>query len=98
VVRTISTEQSHPGVAGLALGRLEQRENVLAGVDRPLDVLWRAQSLAAEADLGHGLVGADDVPPGSECVRELDRVANGDRCGVRAICPDDNRTDHGTQS
>ena len=73
---------------------LEQREHVLARVDHPLEVLRDLDALVAQPLVGDRLVGADDLQPGAELARQVDRVADRGRGGVRSVGADDDRGEH----
>ena len=82
------------GGAGLLHRLVEQREHVFPGVDHPLQVLRDLDVLVAQALWRHGL-GADDLEPGAQLPREVDRVVDRRRGGIRSVCTHDDRAEHG---
>ena len=80
--------------AGLRLRRREQGQDVLTGIDDPLQVRRHVDVRVAQALARDGLVGADDLQPSAQRAGEVDRVTDGRGGGVRSICSYDDRREH----
>ena len=84
----------HARLAGDLAGRPERYVDVLARIDRPLQVLGRLATFLAKALRRHRLIRADDLQLGANRPCEVNCLAHRLSGRIRAVRPNHDRLEH----